>query len=489
MKKQTTALAASFLLVLVLVGLLVFLIFRFQTQEEQETGETQSSSEEVLLSLSVDDINTIQIQNPSDGFTLVNQGDGFVIEGLEKLDVSSLNISNLTACFSNLTAQRKLLSLSEETEAETIGDSQESLVQYGLDTPSYTVKIVTAEGTEEVLYLGDEAPNGSSVYALYADGVYLLNDDILDSVSRHRYSFLNNEITEAEPEYTQAVITLSGSVRPSAITLEIQTVEDEESTEAEETEEVVVSSTEKEYKMTTPIEQTISEASASQVTEGLFSLYANSIEAVYPTEDELINFGLDDPYSVISVQMDGVESFTLKTSAPDSNNYVYLMREDSPMVYLVSSSRLSWLTVQAEQLVQSVYQPVSLDEVAQLQVTGTSASYDFVLSHSDDGTTVDCNGTQVDTELFEELYQTITAIPPDKMSSKEPTLDAVLTMTISYVDDTREADIFVLTPTGDGSVYISLNGENKYTVQQDIVNQILNNCQNAVDGKEISNLA
>ena len=312
------------------------------------------------------------------------------------------------------------------------------------------MKIVTAEGTEEVLYLGDEAPNGSSVYALYADGVYLLNDDILDSVSRHRYSFLNNEITEAEPEYTQAVITLSGSVRPSAITLEIQTVEDEESAEAEETEEVVVSSSEKEYKMTTPIEQTISEASASQVTEGLFSLYANSIEAVYPTEDELINFGLDDPYSVISVQMDGVESFTLKTSAPDSNNYVYLMREDSPMVYLVSSSRLSWLTVQAEQLVQSVYQPVSLDEVAQLQVTG----YDFVLSHSDDGTTVDCNGTEVDTELFEELYQTITAIPPDKMSSKEPTLDAVLTMTISYVDDTREADIFVLTPTGDGSVYI-----------------------------------
>ena len=118
MKKQTTALAASFLLVLVLVGLLIFLIFRFQTQEEEETGETQSSSEEVLLSLSVDDINTIQIQNPNDEFTLVNQGDGFVIEGLEELDVSSLNVSNLTACFSNLTAQRKLLSLSEETEAE-----------------------------------------------------------------------------------------------------------------------------------------------------------------------------------------------------------------------------------------------------------------------------------------------------------------------------------------------------------------------------------
>lgn len=30
-------------------------------------------------------------------------------------------------------------------------------------------------------------------------GVYLISDDILDSVSKTRYSFLDNEITEVEP--------------------------------------------------------------------------------------------------------------------------------------------------------------------------------------------------------------------------------------------------------------------------------------------------
>lgn len=506
MKKQTAALAASLGIVLLLCGVLAFLMFWFQTEDGTSAETSQTTAEnEVLLSLSVDEINIIQVQNPNGEFTLINEGDGFVVEGLEEFPVSSLNINNLTAYFSNLTAERKLLNLTAAEEAETIGSSQEgqdapsysvqtvtlidgaseSLTQYGLDIPCYIIRIVTTEGAEEVLYLGDEAPNGSSIYAMYADGVYLMSDDIVESVSKTSYSFLENQITEEEPEYDQAIITLSGSVRPSAITVEIQTMEGEDNGE---TEEIVVSSTEKEYTMTTPIEQTISAASASQVTEGLFSLYANSIQAVYPSEDELINFGLDDPYSVISVQIDGVDSFTLTASAPDSNNYVYMMKDDAPMVYLVSASRLKWLKLQAEQLAQSVYQPASMEEVAELQVIGTNASYDFVVTHSDE-ITVSCNGTEIGSELFEELYQTITAIPPDQMSSKEPTLEAVLTMTVSYVDSTREDDVLILYPTGDGSAYISLNGEIRYTVDQDIVNQILDNCQNAVDGKEIANLA
>ena len=251
----------------------------------------------------------------------------------------------------------------------------------------------------------------------------------------------------------------------------------------------MVSSSKKEYTLTTPLEQTITEASASQMTDGLFSLYANSVEAVSPTEDELASFGLDQPYSIVTVWFDGTESFTLKASAPDRNNYVYLMKEGSPLVYLVSASRLSWLKVQTEQLTQSVYTPVEVTELSGFSVTSEDASYDFVVEHSGDETKVSCNGQQVDTELFEDLYQTVTAIPPDKMSFKTSSLQTVLTMTIDYRDEQRTDDVIELIPTGDGSVLISINGESRYTASQDLVYQILGNCQNAVDGKEISNLA
>ena len=317
--------------------------------------------------------------------------------------------------------------------------------------------------------------------------MYLISDDILDSVSKTRYSFLDNEITEVEPsDCDKAVIELSGTVRPQTITLEIDTVESEEETESSE-DEAVVSSTEKQYTLTTPTVQTITEASASQVTDG-YALYANQIAAVNPTEEQLAEYGLDEPYSVVSVSIDGVEQFTLRASERNSNNYVYMTKDGSPFVYLVSASRLSWLTVQVEQLTQSVYEPVELDELSSLTVESTDQSYTFLVTQGEEQT-VTGNGEEVDSELFAELYRTITAIPPDELSSGEPSLEKVLTMTVRYLDEGRQEDVFELYPTGDGNVYISLNGEIRYTVSQDVVYQILDNCQNVLDGKEVSALA
>ena len=174
MKKQTTALLISLAVVVLLAGLLIFLMVRFQSEGDQTGQNSAQSSEDKtihLLSLSSEDINTITIENPVDTFTLVNEGDQFVVEGFEEVAVSSLNINNLTASIADLTADREILSLSEESEAETIGDSAQKLSQYGLDQPQYILKIVTTEGTEEILTFGDDALDNNSIYVQYGDQV------------------------------------------------------------------------------------------------------------------------------------------------------------------------------------------------------------------------------------------------------------------------------------------------------------------------------
>ena len=118
----------------------------------------------------------------------------------------------------------------------------------------------------------------------------------------------------------------------------------------------------------------------------------------------------------------------------------------------------------------------------------TDQSYTFLVTQGEEQT-VTGNGEEVDSELFAELYRTITAIPADELSSGEPSLEKVLTMTVRYLDEGRQEDVFELYPTGDGNVYISLNGEIRYTVSQDVVYQILDNCQNVLDGGEVSALA
>lgn len=490
MKKQTAALVVSLLIVLALTGVMVFLLFRFQSGEgKQEPESSVENREEVLLSLSSEQINTVTITNPDDRFTLVNQGSGFVMEGLEEIAVSKLNISNLMSFFQELAAERELADLTDET-AKTVGDSKEMLAQYGLDEPEITVELVTTDGQEKTLMLGSRALDNNSVYLLYEQKVYLIDDGILDSVQRTRYSFLDNTITEIEPEYEQASIVLSGAVRPSPITLEVKTVTEEQSKPDEESSEnSVAASRHKEYTLTTPLIQTISESSASQVTEGLFSLYANAIVAVEPTPEEMVSFGLDEPYSVVSIRFDGAEGFTLKTSAPSQNNYVYLMRDGSPLVYLVSASRLSWLSIQTEQLTQSIYQSVKAEALSEFRVTAASVSYDFVVNKEEGELRVQCNGQEVSAELFEKLYQTVTAIPPVRMTSKQPELSAALTMSISYQDEQRSDDVLELIPTGKGEVYLVINDESRYTAQQDLVSQILENCQKVLEGKEPANLA
>lgn len=490
MKKQTVALLVSLLIVFALTGVMIFLLFRFQSGEgKQEQESVAQTQQEVLLSLSSEQINTVTITNPDDHFTLVNQGSGFVVEGLEEIAVSKLNISNLLSFFQGLAAERELADLTDES-AQTVGDSREVLEQYGLGQPEVSVEIVTTDGKKETLLLGSRALDNSSVYLLYGQKVYLMDDGILDSVQRTRYSFLDNTITEIEPEYEQASIVLSGTVRPSPITLEIKTVTEEQSKPDDESSaNSVAVSKQKEYTLTTPLVQTISESSASQVTEGLFSLYANAIVAVEPTPEEMVSFGLDEPYSVASIRFDGAEGFTLKTSAPSQNNYVYLMRDGSPLVYLVSASRLSWLSIQTEQLTQSIYQPVEAEALSEFRVTSANASYNFVVSKEEGELRVQCNGREISAELFEKLYQTVTAIPPVRMTSKQPELSAALTMTVSYQDEQRSDDVLELVPTGTGEVYLVLNDESRYTAQQDLVNQILENCQKVLEGKQPANLA
>ena len=484
MKKQRMVLLGSLALVILLSVVLIILMISPQQSQSQESSQTDQQQELELLSMTVEQINTISVENPAGGFVLVNQGSGFVVEGYEEVASSSINVNNLITNFTSLQAKRLLLSQEELTP----GSSNEQLEQYGLDNPQYSIQIVTTDGNTEELFLGNSAPDGSSIYALYQDAVYLLDDRLLDSVSKGSLSFLDNQITDLEPEYEKAIITLSGTVRSSPVTLEIQT---KEQTTEEEEEQSVVSSAEKIYTMTTPLIQTISEESAAQVTEGLFSLYGNSVIAVKPTAQQMADYRLDEPYSIVSMQVDGVHAFTLRTSEPDANNYVYLMRDGSPLVYLVSASRLSWLEVQAEQLTQSIYQPSEPEEIAQLQIISPQGSYDFVVEavEGEDDEQVTGNGQPVDRELFGKLYQAVTSIPPERMSSGQPELEPALTMTVSYRDSSRPEDRFELIPNGNGSVYLSLNGKIHYTASQQLVYQILQNCQQVLEGKEVSSLS
>lgn len=468
MKKQTAILLSSIALVVFLSGVLCYLLF-FAEEPKEETKIVEQEKEE-LFSVLPQDINIIKIKNPEDEYTLVNCQESFAVEGLEETKASKINMQTLLSLLDPMEAEREIVLEGEEI----------NLNQYGLDKPEYSIQIVLTDGSEKTLFLGKIAPDGKSIYTQYEGKVYLMAEDILEIASKKRYSFLDNEITGMEPEYKEATIILSGENRALPITLKITTTTEGEVTEG------VVSSSERKYEMLTPIEQEITAESASKVTDGLFSLYANTIVAVHPSEEDILSLGLEEPFSQIEFSADGEEGFTLKTSEPDENNYVYLMKEGGELIYWVSAGRLSWLDVQSEELTQSIYTAPELEKLKKFRIEARGSDYHFILEEEDGSIQISCEGLPVDAERFAEFYDKVTEIAPQKMYQERPDFEPALTMTITQKDGKQ--DVLQMIPIGDGNVSLCLNGKTEYAADQNLLYVILENCRSLLEGGDLKPL-
>lgn len=487
MKKQIGALVVSTIVVLVLIGLLVFLILEYRVpKNNQGSSPTESTStEKISLSLAeADEINTVTITNAAGTFTIVNEGDTYSVDGLEGIKTSKVNTSDLISSLTGLQATR-LIAEPQETDSSL---DQDVLSEYGLDQPAVTIQVATVGQEERTLFLGNAAPANAGTYILYDGKIYLSDTTSLSVFSKNKFSFVDNQVTETAPDsYDNTSIQLSGSVRPAPITLQIKKVPEDTTTDTDNKEPT--GDTQYSYTLTTPVERTISADSAQLVLEDLFSFYANSVAAVNPSAEEMAQFGLGEPFSILTADFDG-NGFTIKTSKPDQNGYVYLMRDGSPIVYSSAANRIPWLTVQYEMLIKAIYSPSDVSDVSRLVVASTQQAFDFVLTHEDGGgMTVSCNGEELDPQTFTQLFQTITPIPPKEYTESEPTLQPALTMTISYVKEDRPPDVIQLSSTGNGSLFLTVNSKTNYTAEERLIQLILENCQKAIDGEELVKLS
>lgn len=482
MKKQTVFLALSIGVVVLLSVLLAVLLM--QPAEEEGTDSSSSDDSLTLLELEQADLSTITIQNSSGTFSLTNQGDAFSLDALDGLETSSANTQKVVDALCPLKVSQQIWAPEEDAVPGQSADDA-TLAQYSLDSPSATVTFQTVDQQTYTLLLGAEAPLQSGTYLMVDGSIYLGSSSTFSVFLKDQNSFVDNQITSAAPsDYTEATIELSGASREEPLVISITS----QPSSSEEDDETTVGSSDDSltytYTMTSPQQRTLSEEAVTSLLEDGAYLYADAIAAVNPTPEEISQFGLDDPWSVITATFDG-ETTTLRASAQDAAGAVYLMRDDTPIVYQVTASRLPWYDISAEMLIQAVYTPVGFTELSSLTVTSDNLTYRFTVVPDADSATVLCNGQKVDSDQFTLLYETITQVPPDSYYPAEPTLEPALTMTIEYAQEGRETDTIVLTPTGSGTLFLTVNGETSYTTAESRLDTILEACQAILDGETI----
>ena len=505
--KKSTKLVSAVVVLAVLGGVYVGLNTYVSKEEKTESSEEESKTE--VFSVKTDDIKSLEFIVDKKEVTFEKKDDSWV-----KKDETAFPV--------NQTTLDSAASAIETVEADRVLEDVEDLTEYGLDSPSNTVTVDTADGTTK-LNIGDENTStnqyyiskdddDSTVYVVAADTVSPFMDSLYDYAQGEDFPTINSSTVK-----------------------KVQVSEDKDSYVLEENSDGTTwdvsgdGSSDKESADTT---------AAGNVTSGLGS-FAFDQFVNYNAED-LSKYGLDKPYATITVDYqeevkddstdstDSTESgendstasesdsesndttdtdsssedADSKTTTVDKQLVIYVGDEagdgsryvtvDNKQIYTMSTDTLSAVIDKTpSDLWSLIVNYLSVKNLDQLQVTyGETTSTVNVsreTSTDDDGneketTTYQLDGKEIESTTFTTFYNKLINMSGQKRLTDVYTPAADPEMTAVFTDSDKNQTT-VTFYTYDTNYYAAVVGDKVFLVNKMTVKEMFNAYETMVNGE------
>jgi hypothetical protein len=468
---------------LIFIGVMALLlvslgiVFVVLNREEPKTSFASSlPPAEYVADLSGEEyggVASVTVKNAGGEFT-VSAGDPPVLEGYNEYVSNNYPLSRIISVSQALYSQ------------ETVADNPENLAPFGLDTPRAEVRVRPVKGDDLILYVGNPAPDGYSVYVRKegSPAVYLANLSDTENYLKELVDFFDPEISPAGeqeggiPEFER--IVLGGVVRQG--------------------QEAVVYKSEEEETDTRRVIANPLRISAGSVDAGLnmdkgwnalspiFGLIADRVAAL-AGEQDLARYGLDKPYSTASVSGtlgQGLGGFSLRVSKPDAEGKVYIRREGSDLVYEAAASKLPWLELGWFDLMNHMIILPFIDSVATVEVITPDRTVTFTLSGEEDELKVNADGKELDTAYFRTYYQTLLYASYDEYTTETIPAGARPFLQIRYrYRSGSPADTIAFYNTGSRRVLTSFNGATPFYTHSVYTDRVLSDLDALLAGNRI----
>ncbi len=269
---------------------------------EEKTAE-EAESEKIHM-VSEKEFTAFSYSNGTDKMSFVKEGGVWLYEEDEEIPMSQSTIEGMLSSVSGITAVRKL-------------DQPDALEDYGLTEPAYTVSLISEDGEESELYIGNVA--GEDYYAMTDDteDVYTITSDIISSLNFELSGLVQNDVVPSIG---------SGNLK------KVEIIQAGETTVYEEQEDM------------------------DELAGGFGALTLSDCIDYHVQQEKLTDYGLDE-INRITVNViyknsdsDEEETFTIYAGSVDeSGENQYVMMEGSKMVYQVSKEVVeNMMTVDTE---------------------------------------------------------------------------------------------------------------------------------------------
>ena len=503
--KKSTKLVSAVVVLAVLGGVYVGLNTYVSKEEKAESSSEEESKTEVF-SVKTDDIKSLEFIVDKKEVTFEKKDDSWV-----KKDETAFPV--------NQTTLDSAASAIETVEADRVLEDVENLAEYGLDSPSNTVIVDTADGTTK-LNIGDENTSTNQYYISRDDDDSTVYVVAADTVS----PFMNSLYDYAQGEDFPTI--------DSSTVKKVQVSEDKDSYVLEENSDGATwdvsgdGSSDKESADTT---------AAGNVTSGLGSFAFDQF--VNYNAENLSQYGLDKPYATITVdyqeeveddstdstesgendstasESDSENSDTTdtdsssgdadsKTTTVDKQLVIYVGDEagdgsryvtvDNKQIYTMSTDTLSAVIDKTpSDLWSLIVNYLSVKNLDQLQVTygetTNTVNVSRETSTDDDGneketTTYQLDGEEIESTTFTTFYNKLINRAGQKRLTEAYTPAADPEMTAVFTDSHKNQTT-VTFYTYDTNYYAAVVGDKVFLVNKMTVKEMFNAYETMVNGE------
>lgn len=167
-------------LVILLTVLVVLVVAYVVTGQLKKKSAEKENEQKQIAVLDMSDITSIQYTNGTDTMSFIKEGGTWYSESDKEFPLQQSSLKTIAETFGTLSANREL------TDGDTLAD-------YGLEEPQYTITLKDADGEQQNIYIGNAA--GEDYYMTVGDKekIYTVDYSVVNAMNFDLDSMLQKD--------------------------------------------------------------------------------------------------------------------------------------------------------------------------------------------------------------------------------------------------------------------------------------------------------
>jgi len=350
-------------------------------------------------------------------------------------------------------------------------DESLKLSDFGLDPAALTIECEYTDGTFCRLFVGDEVSGSPGIYYFRMEGRedIFLNEFDAAFFQGDSYWVGDDIFGDDTDDVTIGRIRLSGSAFDRPITLERHNAGDKSDPFYDCN-----------YIITSPYRGMADNYMTTLLTDELTELVADEAVCVHPSDSQIVQYGLDDPYAVITHQRDGTERI-LRVARADAST-LYAMADGVDCIFMLDADSFEMISaLSPESLRSSEVHVRYFDAVESMRIQAKGTDLTFTLRRTPletDNTLFEYRAYYGDTQLglnnYKNLLEIFNSAAVVSYDGQRESDTVTLKVTITYFDGLeRKEEVIRYYPAGTRRHLAVIDGESSVVVGQMWIDKFL----------------